>query len=497
MNFGDYLGSYIAKRVALYPVHDADIYHMIGSVIDPWILTSSLRYLPSGTQVAYWCCGCRSDAPIPASLSEQVILCGARGPLSRDALGLPKDTALGDPALLLPLIYTPQRSERTAGRTVCIPHVMQDNESERLRNKAGADVALSTWITDDESIHTLLDDITSASFVLSGSLHGAIVAHAYGVPYSYWRGDDIDVPFKWDDFAASVGRASFFADTVLEGIAISEMKACARNRPRLTPILACAPFAPRSNILVRAIAHDAGLSAEATVPLTHIADQSAALAERTRSTLDTRVRSLHRSGRALHEAWAQARHELIDAADAIRAVTDQLSYRANVLGLHISSASPRLDFTRKGATGALLKCGWSAPDNGAPWSLAPKAQIVIPANFGWEGAKQLTIHGLLFAPNTGQKRGTRQLSIWINEELLVDTTYENKAEDQTIPISVSMSIPAHLRALGAQLSMELRCNPIGSLAELGLGQDTRQIGFALIALDFAFPTNTESTPYFE
>jgi len=58
-----------------------------------------------------------------------------------------------------------------------------------------------------------VERIAGAAFVLTGSLHGAILAQAYGVPWAAYDDGYIDAPAKWQDWAAYLGvRLAFVAD---------------------------------------------------------------------------------------------------------------------------------------------------------------------------------------------------------------------------------------------------------------------------------------------
>ncbi len=94
-------------------------------------------------------------------------------------LGYKSPNAIGDPALLLPLIYTPKQSKKY--RIGIIPHYIH-YEAYRKRFAAESDVLVINVL---QEVETVLDEITNCEYTLSTSLHGIIVSHAYGVP-SLW-----------------------------------------------------------------------------------------------------------------------------------------------------------------------------------------------------------------------------------------------------------------------------------------------------------------------
>src|SRR5271166_4424405 len=101
-NFGDFLTKLLWDNLAEEPRIGADVYRLIGSAIDDWIIKDDLTGLGKwdGGRIAFWCCGMRDDRALSAESLERSIFCGVRGPLTRDRLGLPSATPIGDPGLL-------------------------------------------------------------------------------------------------------------------------------------------------------------------------------------------------------------------------------------------------------------------------------------------------------------------------------------------------------------------------------------------------------------
>jgi hypothetical protein len=265
-NFGDYLSELMAVRMLRYPKVEADAYHLIGSVIDDSYVRRELLQLTgteSGT-IAYWGCGVRSEEGLSPSFRKSALLFGVRGPISRTALKLPEDTVLGDPALLLPLIHRPDPAVDTAGRSICIPHMLDDRDDAELLALGGADMVVRPIVDGDfGSLHHLLDRIIAADFVLTASLHGAIVAFAFGRPFALWENGHLDLPLKWRDFALSVGFEATFQGSLREGRdAYAEFAPGLKPLP-LVPLLEVCPFAVRHSVLLRAFVADGHISAEA------------------------------------------------------------------------------------------------------------------------------------------------------------------------------------------------------------------------------------------
>lgn len=124
-----------------------------------------------------------------------------RGPLTRNLIRDADVPAVyGDPAILLPRFYRPRRIQRAA--VGIIPHYSDQDimrrDDPQIRN---IDVTSRNW-------KKTVDKITSCDVVLSSSLHGIVVAEAYGVPAVWVRASDRvrGDGFKFRDYYASANR---------------------------------------------------------------------------------------------------------------------------------------------------------------------------------------------------------------------------------------------------------------------------------------------------
>lgn len=112
-------------------------------------------------------------------------------------LGFNENCKIGDPAILLPLVYNPiVDKEYDVG---IIPHV---NELPffKLNYSNNYIIDLNT-----DNIESVIDNILSCKLILSSSLHGIIVAHAYGIPAIWLKYGNIGTDgFKFHDYFSSV-----------------------------------------------------------------------------------------------------------------------------------------------------------------------------------------------------------------------------------------------------------------------------------------------------
>lgn len=108
----------------------------------------------------------------------------------------------GDPALVLPQIYQPSNQIKTQ-KIGIIPHYVNYSEVVALY---GQDSRFEIVNLMTHSITEVIDQICSCSHIISSSLHGIIVANAYGIPAAWVEfhknlaGDNI----KFLDYFSSV-----------------------------------------------------------------------------------------------------------------------------------------------------------------------------------------------------------------------------------------------------------------------------------------------------
>ena len=122
-----------------------------------------------------------------------------RGPLSARALGADPDVALTDGAILSPRVITAPAS---SGETVVAPHY----ESLLAGGWQAACAAAGMRLVDPTGApEPVIQAIAAAKLVITESLHGAIVADTYGVPWIAFAASGNFSVFKWTDWTRSVG----------------------------------------------------------------------------------------------------------------------------------------------------------------------------------------------------------------------------------------------------------------------------------------------------
>jgi len=137
-----------------------------------------------------------------------------RGPQTRKFLlqkGYNVPEVYGDPALLLPKYYN-SKVKKTY-KIGLVPHY-SDYKMLELFYKEDPDILLISLMTND--IEKTTDNFLKCERVVSSSLHGIIVSHAYGIP-SVWQkfsnnvfGDDI----KYQDYFESVSITPYTPEII-------------------------------------------------------------------------------------------------------------------------------------------------------------------------------------------------------------------------------------------------------------------------------------------
>jgi hypothetical protein len=259
-NFGDFLTEIFIQRVqAPGPARYARL-RLVGSVISARDIRADLqavRAKPNGL-LGYWGCGQRDEFIIEPALRARCRFHGVRGPLTRERLGLPFSTPIGDSALLLPVLHHPRPLPELAGRVLCMPHFHDASTDRVILQNSGADFILRPNLPASmELLLKAIDVICSVDFVLAGALHAAIIACAYGKPFAFYAGAHIDLPFKWMDFSASINVPTVFVRNAYEGRRAWEfLLAPALQRPGLAPILQVFPGEIQKGLLEAAQAWD-------------------------------------------------------------------------------------------------------------------------------------------------------------------------------------------------------------------------------------------------
>lgn len=142
-----------------------------------------------------------------------------RGPITRDFLikaGYDCPESYGDPAILMPFIYTPNKNEKKYEVSLILHHQSKYTEVDSKVNLL--------------DIHTVnykrfIDDLCASKCVVSSSLHGIILAETYGIPAIFLNQGISDQSMKFLDWYYSTGRTNIkMASSVSEALKMKPME---------------------------------------------------------------------------------------------------------------------------------------------------------------------------------------------------------------------------------------------------------------------------------
>ncbi len=216
-NFGDELNGWMWRE--LYPeLFDSDRdgddgidFIGIGTILDRQLPSRGLNVvLGSGT----------GYAPPPDIRANPAQWCvyGVRGPLTAELLDLPREAVLTDPAILLADHPRWRRDSRhgeegsaeggsgeginAEGKVIFVPHW----KSIRFGQwQAACEIAQIDFVDPCGDAREVIDRIAGARLVVAESMHAAIIADALRVPWVPVVLSREVAPFKWADWAATVG----------------------------------------------------------------------------------------------------------------------------------------------------------------------------------------------------------------------------------------------------------------------------------------------------
>jgi hypothetical protein len=215
-NFGDALHEVLipAKQHYEWYLDEKNMHFVLGSVIDNTVIKETLR---QGYKPIFHGCGWRGE-PLETHLVEKCEFIGVRGPHTQEELARHGVDALVslDPAYQLPHLF---QKGQPNGLAMVIRHIKDPTETNpNTIFDLKADAIFRPKVEDRADILSFIEKVSGARFVLTGAMHAAIVAHAYGVPFALLDSEYIDCPPKWEDWLASIDYGSpVFVDNIIDG----------------------------------------------------------------------------------------------------------------------------------------------------------------------------------------------------------------------------------------------------------------------------------------
>lgn len=214
VNFGDYLSLKLVERIV-----DSEV-----RVYKKKMFTYEKKLLAVGSILVFadqndvlWGTGTNGKRPLKSHYNfTDLDIRAVRGPLTRkflmENLGVDCPEVYGDPALLTPYFFPEfKRKKYPKHEYIVIPHYSE--ESLYPKND------LYEVVYPTEPLFTIFEKMMDAKFVISSSLHGVIVAEAFGIPARYLRITENEPLLKYQDYYLATNRPDFqFATSVEEAL---------------------------------------------------------------------------------------------------------------------------------------------------------------------------------------------------------------------------------------------------------------------------------------
>ncbi|WP_137167934.1 polysaccharide pyruvyl transferase family protein [Salinimonas lutimaris] len=141
-----------------------------------------------------------------------------RGPLTRKYLmdrGIDVPEIYGDPAILLPYFYPKALMEKADKQDYIVINHMNDDMSKYNGHE-------DKLVTPMQYPGSFIEAIVNSKLVISSSLHGVIIAEAYGVPAIFFDSQSGESMFKYEDYFQGTGRQDIpRVTTIEEGLAMN------------------------------------------------------------------------------------------------------------------------------------------------------------------------------------------------------------------------------------------------------------------------------------
>ncbi len=205
INFGDHLSLKLVERIVNGPVNVCPK-TALNKTDKKLLAIGSILYFAREKDVL-WGTGTNGKMPRRGDYRfTHLDVRAVRGPLTRKFLqktfNITCPKIYGDPALLIPYFFPEfKKVENPARDYVFIPHYSE----EKLFPKEHYPFVVYPTEPWDIVIRAILN----SKFVISSSLHGIIIAEAFGIPARYLRVTDNEPLLKYQDYYLGTNRPSF------------------------------------------------------------------------------------------------------------------------------------------------------------------------------------------------------------------------------------------------------------------------------------------------
>ncbi|MBZ9632336.1 polysaccharide pyruvyl transferase family protein [Salegentibacter sp. LM13S] len=232
-NYGDLLSKYLVEKISGKPVK------FVQPKKQPWYKRSKTNFLAVGSILHHatkhsivWGSGIIDHEQEIAEADFRAV----RGPQTRGfllKLGYNCPDVYGDPALLLPKYYNPQVEKKY--KIGVVPHYHDYKTAVAFfGDKPGIKVIDLLTMDVEETTREIL----SCENIISSSLHGLIVAHAYKIPGLWVEFSDkiFGNGIKYQDYFESLKIPFYKADFIENGKTAEELLVLMQDKPLLPKV---------------------------------------------------------------------------------------------------------------------------------------------------------------------------------------------------------------------------------------------------------------------
>ncbi|PKD21200.1 exosortase [Salegentibacter salinarum] len=232
-NYGDLLSKYLVEKISGKPVK------FVQPKKQPWYKMNKTNFLAVGSILHHatkhsiiWGSGIIDHEQEIAEANFRAV----RGPQTRDyllKLGYRCPEVYGDPALLLPKYYNPQVKKKY--KIGVIPHYHDYKTAVAFfGDKPGIKVIDLLTMNVEEVTRQIL----SSENIISSSLHGLIVAHAYQIPALWVEFSDkiFGNGIKYVDYFESLKLPIYKAEFIENGKTAEELFQLMQSKPLLPEV---------------------------------------------------------------------------------------------------------------------------------------------------------------------------------------------------------------------------------------------------------------------